>query len=65
MVVAAEVVTVMGKLGVKGVSRVRCRVVDGPEKGKIITRNVIGPIRLGDVVVLKDTSMDSEGKFQK
>ena len=62
--VATEVVQVMGRVGVKGVSRIRCRVLEGPDKGKILTRNAVGPIRKGDVIVLKETAMDSVAKFQ-
>ena len=62
--VATEVVQVMGRIGVKGVSRIRCRVLEGPDKGKILTRNAVGPIRRGDVIVLKETAMDSVAKFQ-
>ena len=58
---AAEVIQVMERLGVKGVSRVRVKVMDGRDKGKILTRNVVGPIKRGDVILLKDTSMDSVG----
>ncbi len=60
----AEVVQVMGRLGVKGVSRVRVRAMDGQDKGKILTRNVIGPVRKGDIIVLKETAMDSVAKLQ-
>ncbi len=62
--VATEVVQVMGRVGVKGVSRIRCRVLEGPDKGKILTRNAIGPVRKGDVIVLKETAMDSVARFQ-
>ncbi len=62
--VATEVVQVMGRIGVKGVSRIRCRVLEGHDKGKILTRNVVGPIRRGDVIILKETAMDSVAKFQ-
>ena len=61
---AAEVIQVMGRVGVKGVSRVRCRALEGNDKGKILTRNVVGPIRKGDVILLKETAMDSVAKLQ-
>jgi small subunit ribosomal protein S28e len=60
----AEVIQVMGRLGVKGVSRVRCRALDGDDKGKILTRNIMGPVRKGDIIVLKETAMDSVAKLQ-
>lgn len=63
MSMPAEVVHIMGKLGIKGVSRVRCKVIDGRDKDKILTRNVIGPVRVGDVIMLKETAMDTEAKF--
>ena len=63
MTMPAEVVQVMGKLGIKGVSRVRCKVIDGRDKDKILTRNVVGPIRVGDVIMIKETAMDTEAKF--
>ena len=64
-VVPAEVIQVMGKLGVKGVTRVRCKVIEGRDSNKILTRNVIGPIRKGDVIMLRDSAMDSVSRFQK
>jgi small subunit ribosomal protein S28e len=61
--VPAEVVQIMGRLGIKGVSRVRCKVLGGEDKGKILTRNVVGPIRKGDVIILKETAMDSVARL--
>jgi small subunit ribosomal protein S28e len=64
MAVPAEVLKVLGRMGIKGVSRVRCRVLDGTEKGKVLTRNVVGPIREGDVIMAKETEMESVGDLK-
>ena len=65
MAVPAEVLRVLGRMGIKGVSRVRCKVLDGPDRDKILTRNVVGPIRSGDVIMVKETEMESVGLLRQ
>ena len=65
MSTSAEIIQVMNRLGIKGVSRVRCKVISGNDKDKILTRNVVGPVKAGDVILLKETAMDTEGRLQK
>lgn len=64
MAFAAEVLRVLGRMGIKGVSRVRCKVIDGPDRDKILTRNVVGPIRVGDTIMVKETEMESVGALR-
>lgn len=56
----AKVLEVLGRSGVRGeIIQVRCEVLDGPEAGKALVRNVKGPVKTGDVLMLMETVMQA------
>ena len=56
----ARVVEIMGRTGVRGeIIQIRCEVLEGKDSGKVLVRNVRGPIREGDVLMLMETNMQA------
>ena len=56
----AVVEEIIGRTGFRGeITQVKAHVLQGPDKGKSIRRNVKGPVRLKDVLVLRETQIEA------